>query len=225
MLRRLKTAVVSDEEKPARRVGWDQEGERKRTAVARLLEGDFRCRLCVEQAEEGHMSSDDPVRPTGERLSPEELARRSALRPNPNAPGAALFDAVDRNDFARVRELTAHGADINVPDPRTPFFDGATVLMSAANRGSTAMVQLLLSDGADVDARSASGWTALMRACNAGRFDCALYSWMLVLIRASETTRGTPHTDESREMTQGCCSSSETAAPTCYNHSVAVIDL
>jgi ankyrin repeat protein len=108
-----------------------------------------------------------------ERPSPEELARRQAWRPDPNAPGAALFEAVDRNDLARARELLAQGADINAPDPRTPFFDGATALITAANKGSTDMVQLLLSQGADVDARSASGWTALMRACNAEKFDCA----------------------------------------------------
>ena len=91
---------------------------------------------------------------------------------NSSAPGAALFEVVEREDFARIRELLAEGADINAPDPRTPFFDGETVLISAANRGRADLVRLLLSNGAEVNARSASGWTALMRACNGGRVDC-----------------------------------------------------
>jgi ankyrin repeat protein len=103
----------------------------------------------------------------------EESARRRALRPNPNVPGAALFEALDRGDLACIRELLAQGADINALDPRTPLYGGETVLINAANRGNTEMVQFLLANGADVDTRSASGWTALMRACNAGDFDCA----------------------------------------------------
>lgn len=49
------------------------------------------------------------------RLSPEELARRHALIPNPSAAGADLFEAVESDDIARVRELLAGGADINAP--------------------------------------------------------------------------------------------------------------
>ncbi|MEL5957446.1 ankyrin repeat domain-containing protein [Streptomyces sp. CLV115] len=92
---------------------------------------------------------------------------------NPQAPGAALFDAVDRGDMAAVQDLLADGAEIDAPDPRSPFFDGQTALISAANNGLGDMVRLLLSAGADINARSASGWTALMRACNADRLDCA----------------------------------------------------
>ncbi|MEU9117505.1 ankyrin repeat domain-containing protein [Streptomyces sp. NPDC048483] len=92
---------------------------------------------------------------------------------NPQAPGAALFDAVEHGDTAAVQDLLADGADINAPDPRSTFFDGQTALISAANSGLGDMVRLLLSAGADVNVRSTSGWTALMRACNADRLDCA----------------------------------------------------
>jgi ankyrin repeat protein len=118
------------------------------------------------------MSSKDRTVPSGEPSS-QILACRRALLPDPNALGAGLFEAVERGDFDRVRELLAHGEDINAPDRGTAFFDGETVLIKAASRGDAEVVQLLLANGAEVDARSASGWTALMRACNAGKFDCA----------------------------------------------------
>jgi ankyrin repeat protein len=95
------------------------------------------------------------------------------LLPDPNAPGAAWFEAVGRNDVASVRKLLAQGVDVNAPDLRAPLFDGATALTVAAERGLAGMVQLLLSHGANVNARSATGWTALMRACNADQFECA----------------------------------------------------
>ncbi|MEU8826970.1 ankyrin repeat domain-containing protein [Streptomyces sp. NPDC048636] len=92
---------------------------------------------------------------------------------NPRAAGAELFEAVDRDDAAAVRSLLAGGADIEAADPRSPFHDGETVLIGAAGRGAADTVRLLLDAGAEVNARSASGWTALMRACDAGHLDCA----------------------------------------------------
>jgi ankyrin repeat protein len=84
-----------------------------------------------------------------------------------------LFDAVEADDRSLVQTLVAEGADVNVRDPRSPMFDGATPLTLAAEGGRVAMTNLLLKLGADVDARSASGWTALMRACNAGQLETA----------------------------------------------------
>jgi ankyrin repeat protein len=89
--------------------------------------------------------------------------------PSPDAPGAALSEAADRGDLAAVADLLAQGADISAPGPRTPLYDGETVLISAANRGQVDLLRWLLARGADVNARSTSGWTALMRACSAGR--------------------------------------------------------
>jgi uncharacterized protein len=106
-------------------------------------------------------------------LPAEELRRRAAWLPDPDAPGAALFEALDRDDMAAAADLLAGGADINAPDPRTPFFDGQTVLISAASRGRADLLRWLLGRGADVNARSASGWTALMRACNASHTEAA----------------------------------------------------
>jgi uncharacterized protein len=106
-------------------------------------------------------------------VSPEELRRRASLQPNPDAPGAALFEAVESDDLAAAADLLARGADINAPDPRHPFYDGQTVLIIAANRRQAGLLSWLLARGADVNARSASGWTALLRACNAGHTEAA----------------------------------------------------
>lgn len=91
------------------------------------------------------------------------------------APRAAsiLFDAVSRDDREGVSKLIAEGADVDGPDPRNPFFDGETPLILAANAGLVEMTRLLVKLGANVNARSASGWTALMRACNAGDIETA----------------------------------------------------
>lgn len=91
----------------------------------------------------------------------------------PEQGAGDLFDAVEADDLHLVQTLVHGGADVNVRDPRSPLFDGATPLTLAAEGGRVAMTTLLLELGADVDARSVSGWTALMRACNASKLETA----------------------------------------------------
>jgi ankyrin repeat protein len=91
----------------------------------------------------------------------------------PERADARLFEAVAADDQGLVQELVHGGADVNARDPRSPVFDGATPLTLAAEGGRVAMTSLLLKLGAHVNARSASGWTALMRACNAGELESA----------------------------------------------------
>lgn len=101
-----------------------------------------------------------------------------ALRMAP--PTASLLvDAVARDDRESVGKLVAAGTDVDTPDPRNPLFDGATPLMDAAARGLADMTALLLRLGANVNARSASGWTPLLCACNADQLDTAriLLEW------------------------------------------------
>jgi ankyrin repeat protein len=97
---------------------------------------------------------------------------------DPNEPtvpsdAAVLFEAVSGGHRLLVQRLIDAGADVNAADPRSPLFDGATVLTIAAETGQVDLVTLLVRAGADVNARSASGWTALMRACNAGQAETA----------------------------------------------------
>jgi ankyrin repeat protein len=83
-----------------------------------------------------------------------------------------LCDAVRAKDIARVSSLLDAGCDPNGPDLRFGL-DGAPALHDAANSGDCELIALLLRGGADVNARSASGWTALMRASNAGELAAA----------------------------------------------------
>ena len=101
-----------------------------------------------------------------------------ALRMAPPT-ASLLFDAVARDDRESVRRLVAAGTDVDTPDPRNPLFDGATPLMDAAGRGLVDMTALLLRLGANVNARSASGWTPLLHACDADQLDTAriLLDW------------------------------------------------
>ena len=87
---------------------------------------------------------------------------RSALRRDPKLAGARsiggatpLMFAAFYGDVALIRELLAHGADVNA---RTD--GGTTALMWAASDAEKA--RALIDRGADVNARSADGRTALM---------------------------------------------------------------
>ena len=91
---------------------------------------------------------------------------------NPRAPGAELFDAVERNDLAAVEQLLSRDAGVNSLDLRYPSWYAAPPLIRAAQAGHSEMVRLLLANGADVNARDAGGGTALIWACNDDHIDC-----------------------------------------------------
>jgi hypothetical protein len=80
-------------------------------------------------------------------------------------PERALFDAVQGNDLRGCVDALDAGASVDARDGRSPFCDFETPLMLAA--GSPEIVRLLLERGGDPNARSGTGWTPLMRACNA----------------------------------------------------------
>ncbi|MFA6107615.1 MAG: ankyrin repeat domain-containing protein [Candidatus Latescibacterota bacterium] len=72
---------------------------------------------------------------------------------------AALFEAVYQEDPDAVQRVLADGA---CPDARRQ--DGQTPLMRAASEGQAAIARLLLEGGADVQAQSETGETALLLA-------------------------------------------------------------
>ena len=68
------------------------------------------------------------------------------------------YEAVRGSERSRIEALIAQGADVNGRDRR----GGVTPLMYAAALGSLDTMRLLLDKGADINARSAVGATALM---------------------------------------------------------------
>jgi hypothetical protein len=70
-----------------------------------------------------------------------------------------LVRAASENDLPTVRKLIAAGVDVNIRDKTTD----ATALDEAVNYGNREMVRALLDAGAEINARSSRGQTALMR--------------------------------------------------------------
>jgi hypothetical protein len=66
---------------------------------------------------------------------------------------------------AAVKTLLAHGADVNAKES----WRGQTALMWAAAEGHAETIELLLEAGAQVNARSNTGWTAMLFAAREGK--------------------------------------------------------
>jgi ankyrin repeat protein len=73
-----------------------------------------------------------------------------------------MYMAIRAGETDRVVDLLQRGTDVNQKDRR----GGATPLMHAAAVGNLATLRVLIDKGADVNARSANGATALMWAVN-----------------------------------------------------------
>ena len=76
----------------------------------------------------------------------------------PPSVSEQFYAAIRGGDHARVAVLAMNAADVNVSERR----GGATPLLHAAAFGSLETMRLLIDKGADVNARSAAGATALM---------------------------------------------------------------
>src|SRR5713226_2238761 len=68
-----------------------------------------------------------------------------------------FYSAIRENDLARLKSITASGADVNLRDAR-----GSTPLMHAAAVGSLEAMKFLLKAGADVNAKNGLDATALI---------------------------------------------------------------
>jgi hypothetical protein len=74
-------------------------------------------------------------------------------------PDDPLVAAASENDLSKVKELIAAGVEVNRRDENTE----TTALDEAVEHGNRQMVRALLDAGAEINARSNYGWTALMR--------------------------------------------------------------
>ncbi|MBI4028527.1 MAG: ankyrin repeat domain-containing protein [Verrucomicrobia bacterium] len=104
-----------------------------------------------------------PVAPVGVAVA---NASSMETREWPETDRTPMMAAVMHRDAAEVAALLKRGAN-----PNERRRDGATLLMIAAQRGSTDLVRILLENGADIHAGTAGGETALFRASKAGKTD------------------------------------------------------
>ena len=79
-----------------------------------------------------------------------------------------LFTAIKLNDFAKIKEALQAGANVNA---REEDELGRTPLLWAAEKCTSAVVETLLKAGADVNATSNSGFTALILAAATDKID------------------------------------------------------
>jgi ankyrin repeat protein len=84
-----------------------------------------------------------------------EVVMGDVAMPEPSIP---LVKAAMDNDLAAIKELMSAGANVNAVDE----IYQATALSLAVSKGNLEMAQLLLWDGADVNAITSRGHTALM---------------------------------------------------------------
>jgi ankyrin repeat protein len=80
----------------------------------------------------------------------------------------SLHEAAEKGDIDRVKALIAAGADIHA---RNEGFYGRTPLIAAAREGHAAVAELLIDEGADVNARQITGHTSLQQAAWRGHLD------------------------------------------------------
>lgn len=86
----------------------------------------------------------------------------------PGRPSVELYLAVDRGDINQIERHIYWGTDINAINP-----DGKTPLHVAARQGQTAVVKMLLNNGARPEAKDRSGNSPLHEAIIAGRTQIA----------------------------------------------------
>jgi len=72
-------------------------------------------------------------------------------------PAISIHEAIEEDEFVAFRQHLAAGTDVNLKDSRW----GNTPLIHASYHGRQKMIDRLVKRGADLDAQSNNGWTAL----------------------------------------------------------------
>ena len=95
-----------------------------------------------------------PVEPVAEDTQPEPATAK--------APDISIIQAVFYGNIEAVKQHLAAGVDVNAKSDKL----GTTPLHYAAKRGEKEIAELLIANGADVNARGMMGWTPLSWAAN-----------------------------------------------------------
>ncbi|MBB5866361.1 quinoprotein dehydrogenase-associated probable ABC transporter substrate-binding protein [Xanthomonas arboricola] len=129
-----------------------------------------RCSDCVvagDLASHGPYATPTPAaKAPSPAASSQELAQLQLRIADGADPNQELAHALDAGDALRASWLLRHGADANHPN-----LLGEPPLHQAIRNQEPDLVSLLLDAGARLDARDASGWTALMKAAWANDAD------------------------------------------------------
>jgi len=104
----------------------------------------------------------DPTQNTAE--VPVTPTTETSVSPNQHLAETPLYKAAESNDVARIKQLLAEGADIDLAAGK----DQETPLHRAITRGSTEAAKILIESGADINQPRRDGQTPLemARLCN-----------------------------------------------------------
>ena len=88
----------------------------------------------------------------------------------PQPPDISIHEAAERGDIEAVKQHIAAGSDLSAMDGE---FGGTTALHIAALYGDKELAELLIANGADVNAKNRVGLTPLHRAAENGHKEIA----------------------------------------------------
>jgi hypothetical protein len=128
--------------------------------------------VSIRQAIEAAMNEERPKLITLKPKTPRKITSR--LRPSYLLyvlnSGEQLLDAVEARDKVKVEQLLGWGANINYHSTKKkPHLKDRTPLSIASDRGYPAMVAMLIESGANINAKSCRGDTALHGAVRNGK--------------------------------------------------------
>jgi len=121
---------------------------------------EFKEHIIGEKPEFQEMKTEKTERVSQKHPKSQRKAREELAEIGIEYNEAAFLKCVEEGNTTAVNLFLAAGINPNVVEDEY----GKTALMFAAERGYTDIIQVLLANGADVNAKDGSGWTALMRA-------------------------------------------------------------
>jgi ankyrin repeat protein len=104
---------------------------------------------CGESQQSAPAPESKPVEPVAEAVKPEP--------PTAKAPDISIHTAIDEGNIEAVRQHLAAGVDVNAKKE----FTGDTLLHYAGGKGHKGIAELLIAEGADVNAKNDGGFTPL----------------------------------------------------------------